>query len=201
MMDRRTIKLGGRLKSMSIASSANPASAGASADAAGAARSNALPSPTDGRDETSSADDGLLLRQCIGEFEKLIAKLRLRESTTIDSLAQATVELAVTLAERLMNEAIAADRQRLDCVVRDALERLQPARKVTISGHADDIALLQRQLNEDVPSVQADLAFRVEKGRMRGQLKIETEDLFVDFDPQRSLNELRERLLEETFAD
>ena len=52
-----------------------------------------------------------------------------------------------------------------------------------------------------MPAAQTTLSFRPDKACERGQLKIEADEWFVDFDTQRSLTELRDRLLEETFAN
>lgn len=151
----------------------------------------------------SDPAEAQVLRRLLTELGSVVEKLRGRESAAIDSTAQATVELAVALAERLVSAEVAADRQRLDRVVRDALERMQPARSITVRGHVDDLALLQRQIAEkgELPTPQTALTFRAEKACERGQLKIEADEWFVEFDTQRSLMELRDRLLEETFAN
>jgi flagellar biosynthesis/type III secretory pathway protein FliH len=147
--------------------------------------------------------DVLALRNMVAELGRVVEKLRTREQAKIESVAQTTVELAVALAERLVNAEIAADRQRLDRIVREALERIQPARAVTVRGHDDDLALLQHQIN-DQPEIAVGgnvFTFRPDKACERGQLKIEVDERFIDFDTQRSLMELRDRLLEETFAN
>jgi flagellar biosynthesis/type III secretory pathway protein FliH len=129
--------------------------------------------------------------------------LRTRERATIDDVAQTTVELSIALAERLVGAEIAADRQRLDLIVRDALERMQPTRTLTVWGHADDLAVMERQLAEhgELAEYRSALTFRAVKSGVRGVLKIEADDWFVQWDTQRSLTELRDRLLEETFAN
>ena len=144
----------------------------------------------------------LALRKMLAELGRVTEKLRAHQRAKIDDMAQTAVELGVALAERLVNTAISADRQRLDRIVRDALERMQPAKTITVRGHADDLALLQRQLAEhaELTAFQSALTFRADKACARGQLKIEADEWFVEWDTQRSLTELRDRLLEETFA-
>jgi flagellar biosynthesis/type III secretory pathway protein FliH len=147
--------------------------------------------------------DVLALRNMLADLGRVVEKLRTRERAAIDDVAQAAVELGIAVAERLVNGEIAADRQRLDRIVRDALERMTPARTLTVRGHADDLALLERQLTEqgELAASRSELTFRTEKACGRGQLKIEADEWFIEWDTQRSLTELRDRLLEETFAN
>ena len=124
----------------------------------------------------------------------MVEKLRTQQRADIEKVAQTTVELGVALAERLVNAEIACDCQRLDRIVRDALERMQPGRAIVVRGHADDLALLQGQLAEH-GEIGGALTFRAEKACERGQVKIEADEWFIEFDTQRSLTELRDRLL------
>jgi hypothetical protein len=201
-MHRRTVKLGGRLSGVAIApsgrlESAPPVAALSDVLAFPAPPAAALSEPVPDPVEV------LALRNVLAELSRVVEKLGTQEHATIEKVAQTTVELGVALAERLVNAEIAADRQRLDRVVRDALERMQPARTLTVRGHADDLALLQRQLAEhaELAGFPGEFTFRPEKVGARGQLKIEADEWFIEFDTQRSLAELRDRLLEETFTN
>jgi flagellar biosynthesis/type III secretory pathway protein FliH len=201
MMYRRTIKLGKPLAGLSIASSATSDSA----PRVPASRNGLSLAPPSHAAPVTSPDsaDVQVLRNLLAELGTAVEKLRAQENTMIDAVAQATVELAVALAERVLSAEIAADRQRLDRIVRDALERMQPARAITVRGHADDLDLLQRQIAEhdELRTARTVLTFRADKACERGQLKVEADEWFVEFDTQRSLTELRDRLQEETFAN
>ncbi len=197
-MQRKTIKLGGLLRGVVIAPSAKPLS-----PAPSEVLPFAKPPITEPAKPVPVADPAevLALRNMLAELGRVVEKLRTQDGAEIDKVAQTAVELGVALAERLVNAEIACDRQRLDRIVRDALERMAPARTITVRGHADDLALLQRQLTEQGESAAAMLTYRPEKTCERGQLKVEADEWFIDFDTQRSLTELRDRLLEESFAN
>src|ERR1700722_3522220 len=195
-MNRQKLKLGGRLSGVAIHPSAK-------LELAPPLPSDVLASPKPRVAEPiAPAPDPaelLALRKMLGELGRVTEKLRTQQRAKIDDVAQTTVELGVAMAERLVNTAIAADRQRLDRIVGDALERMEPAQAITVRGHADDLALLQRQLaeNAELAAFQSALTFRADKACERGQLKIEADEWFVEWDTQRSLTELRDRLLEE----
>jgi flagellar biosynthesis/type III secretory pathway protein FliH len=195
-MHRKTIKLGGLLRGVAIAPSAKPQVA-APSEVLPFAKPPA-PAPVEPA-PVADPIDLLATRKMLAELGRVVEKLRAQENGAIEKVAHTAVELGVALAERLVNTEIANDRQRLDRIVRDALERMTPARAITVRGHADDLALLQRQLAEQAEI--GTLTFRPEKTCERGQLKIEADEWFIEFDTQRSLTELRERLLEETFAN
>ena len=143
------------------------------------------------------------LRAMLAELGRVVETLRVRQRDTIAGVTEAAVELGVALAERLVSTEIAANRQRLDRIVRDTLERMQPAQTIAVRGHADDIALLQQQLNDhaELQPHRTMLTFRPERDGRRGVLKVEADEWFVEWDTQRSLADLRDALLEETFAD
>ena len=193
-MHRKTIKLGGLLRGIAIAPSAKaqlpePSEVLPFAKTPNPAPAEPVPDPA----------ELLATRNMLAELGRMVEKLRAHEHAAIEEIAHTAVELGVALAERLVNAEIVSDRQRLDRIVRDALERMTPARAITVRGHASDLALLQRQLAEQ-GEIGA-LTLRPEKACERGQVKIEADEWFIEFDTQRSLAELRERLLEETFAN
>ena len=195
-MHRHNVTFKGRLARVTLAASAAPIVA---------ASTPAVPPPpvVEPLPPAVPPVEVAALRTMLAELGRLAEKLRTQQRDAAADVAQTAVELAVALAERLVNAEIGADRQRLDRIVRDTLERMTPAPTVTVRGHPDDLALLQRQMNEHA-ELQAPgdlLTFRPEKGGSRGQLKIEADEWFVEWDTQRSVAELRDALLEETFAD
>ena len=136
-------------------------------------------------------------------LSRQVEELRGRRRQTIDEVAGLSVELGVTLAERLLGANIAANRQRLDRIVRQALDRLPPGPAVSVRGHPDDITLLKQQLaeEEDLQSGNEPLNFRHDSALARGHLRLEAGDYFVAWDTASCLAELRTALLAETLTD
>lgn len=149
------------------------------------------------------AHDMSAFRSLLQELTELAQKLKERQSLAFGEVAQMSVELAAAIAERLVGEAIAADRQRLDRIVLGALERMPSARTIVVRGHAADLALLERLMDEhlDLGACREILTLRPDENRARGQLSVEADDWFVEWDTPRSLAEMRAALLDETFTD
>lgn len=147
--------------------------------------------------------DTSVLRLLMENLKLIADSVRGQHRDMSVEIAQTAVELAVALAERVVQAEIAANRQRLDRIVSDALERMAPTAAILVRGNADDLALLERQLEEDVDLRQHRhlLSFHAEKDACRGELKLEADEWFVEWDTQRSLAELRESLSQEIFAD
>lgn len=197
-MHHRKVNLNGRLAGIALAQTGNDVAA------AIAPELREVPSfPERPAAALPPAKEVAVLRTTLAELQRLIDKLKTQQTMTVEDVAQTTVELAAVLAERLVNNEIAANRQRLDRIVRNALERMQPTRTVTIRGQADDLALLERQMQEHVEleTYRKLLTFRAETTYERGQLRLESDEWFIDWDTRRALAELRDALLEETFAD
>jgi flagellar biosynthesis/type III secretory pathway protein FliH len=147
--------------------------------------------------------ESAMLRNVLADLANLAQKIKTQEQRTLGEVAQMTVELAAALAERLVGAAIAADRQRLDRIVVSALEKMPSAHAVVVRGHPADLALLERLLTEqaDLTPHRELLTLRQDEGCVRGQLKLEADDWFIEWDTQRSLAEMRAALLDETFMD
>jgi flagellar biosynthesis/type III secretory pathway protein FliH len=169
----------------------------------GAERSFAPPQPrADEATARVAADAAAMqgLRDAIAELERNAQAHRARIAS---ELGQTSVELGVQIAERLLGTEIAANRQRLDQIVLSALERIQASRAIAIKAHPLDLQLLRQQLAEHaMPERSTELlAFHPDESCPRGRLKLETDELFIEWDTQRSLTEIRGVLLEETYSE
>ena len=80
---------------------------------------------------------------------------------------------------------------------------MQPARTVGVHGHPLDLALLERLLTDhaDLGRYRDMLTFRQDASCVRGQLRVDADDWFIEWDTARSLAEIRAALLDETFMD
>jgi len=140
------------------------------------------------------------LHDAIADFA---ASLKTQRTALAADISQASVELAVQIAERLLGIEIAANRQRLDQIVLTSLERIQASRAIAIKANPLDLDLLQKQLGENaVPDrYSALLNFQRDDSCPRGRLKLETDELFIEWDTARSLAEIRGVLLEEIYSE
>jgi flagellar biosynthesis/type III secretory pathway protein FliH len=147
--------------------------------------------------------DAQALRHLAAELTNVVQEMRARDRQALDEIARLSVEVGTALAERLLNTEIAANRQRLDRIVAMALERMPTSRSIAVHGHPDDLALLERQWAEHLdPTRYRDvLVLRPDEACQRGQIKLETDELFIAWNTQRCLAELRAALLEQTYMD
>jgi hypothetical protein len=147
--------------------------------------------------------DSPAIASLLAELTRLVKNVQTDDRRARAAAAQMSVELGVAIAGRLLNTAIAADRQRLDRIVLQILERQKATRPVTVHGHPDDLTLLERQLtaNPDAQRCRSLLSLRRDEACPRGQLKLETDEWFCAWDTERSIAELRAALLDETFVD
>jgi len=151
----------------------------------------------------AEARDAQVLRDLRAALERQMEELRGRRQQSISEIARLSVELAAALVEELVKAEIGADRQRLDRIVRGALERVPAAKAVTVRGHPDDIALLEQQVanHEDLQACRETLTLRPDGAVPRGRLTLEASDFFVEWDTSSCLAELRGALLEATLTD
>ncbi len=151
----------------------------------------------------AEAREAQALRDLLAALGHQVQELRGRRQQSIGEIARLSVELAAVLAEDLVKTEIGADRQRLDRIVRGALERVPTVKAVTVRGHPDDIALLEKQLanHEDLQACGEMLTLRPDGAVARGRLTLEASEFFVEWDTASCLTELRGALLEATHTD
>lgn len=140
-----------------------------------------------------------LLRSLTGALDGL-AK---RSQATRADIAELSVELGIAVAERLLASRIASDRQRLDRIVLAMLERVQSKQSIAIEANPADIAILKVQIQDspEFASILDSCTFTANGALERGRLKLETNEMFVEWDTRRCLAEMRTLLLDEAFMD
>jgi len=148
------------------------------------------------------SDDGVAWMHFQTELHAAIADVRSWRRDVGKDLARVGVTLATAIAERLLEAEIAADRQRLDRIVQRSLEQMQAAQAIVVRGHPDDLSLLRRQLDtHSLIGHSDDLVLRADATLQRGQLKIETDEWFLEWDTRRSASELHDLLQEAIVSD
>src|SRR5262245_22636690 len=131
------------------------------------------------------------LQGLAGDIAKLALAMQTRDRLAQSEAARVGVELGTAVAERLVGEALAANRQGLGRALLTALERMQPARQVVVRGHADDMKVLEKQLAEHagLERYRQLLVLQPDDDCERGQWKLEADDWFMEWDAARSLAE------------
>src|SRR5262249_44220530 len=79
------------------------------------------PTPPPAPPTPPRATDDQVMNQLANELSKLSHVFQARDCEAAGAIARAAVHLGVTVADRLLGEAVAVDRQRLDRTVRAAL--------------------------------------------------------------------------------
>ncbi|MBI1832652.1 MAG: hypothetical protein HYR84_14525 [Planctomycetes bacterium] len=168
-----------------------------------APKSHATYSPAPNASHAVHASDAKALGDMLTVLASVVNELRTLRQAMIGNLAEMSVELGVAIAERLVGDAIAMNRQRLDQVVLDAMQRMHPNTAITIEAHPADIALLQSQVEASpaLDTIRASLTFRPNPGRERGRVVVETGELFVEWDVRRCVSEMRAVLLDEVYME
>jgi hypothetical protein len=147
-------------------------------------------------------DDGITWKSFQTGLDAALADVRTWRRDVGSELARVSVTLATAIAERLLETEIAVNRQRLDRIVQRSLEQMQAAQAIVVRGHPDDLSLLRRQLDaHSLIGHSDDLVLRADATLKRGQLKIETDEWFLEWDTQRCVSELHELLQEAIVAD
>ena len=194
-MYRRTLKLPRRLTGIIHASSAVTCSPAVSAIPESKPVEQPLTVPP--------AADFRAVNSMLDSLAALIGKAKQQRSRTATEIAQQSVELGVAIAERLLGAAIALDRQRLDRMVAASLERLPATDSCVVRAHPDDVVLLRGQIdaNAACEKWRESLVLQPDETCERGRLILEAGDLFVDWDTQRGLAEMRTLLLDEILTE
>jgi len=186
-MQRHSIPMRGRLASVAYATSSE----------------TVAPVPMQAENPLAKPEnvDTQAVQQMLATLGRMVEEFHARQKRSAKDIAQMTVELAVAMAERLLKTHIDADRQRLDRIAQHALERASATESFTIRANPQDIALLERQLAEatDADAPRSALKLVGDATYARGQMKFEADDWLVEWDTARSLAELRNALLEETW--
>jgi flagellar biosynthesis/type III secretory pathway protein FliH len=121
--------------------------------------------------------------------------LHAREAESAERELDRLVEVARILAERLLGEALSLAPERIVALARQALAEARGARRVTIVGHPEDAARLERSLGE--LGLSADLTRIVaDPRRPRHNLRLETEIGTLDAELAPQLERLALKLRE-----
>ena len=125
-----------------------------------------------------------------------LAELRESQTARLRDWQRAAVELAATMAARLLHERVATGEFPIEARVGDMLAQLDKDAPVTIRLHPTDIALLESRLG-DAPLFpdRADARIIPDASLARGECRVESGDALLLSDVTRELQEIRDELL------
>jgi flagellar biosynthesis/type III secretory pathway protein FliH len=152
-------------------------------------------------DATKPSVDAESIAKLQAGLNAAVAEVRMTQEKTRNELAVAAASLSVEIAELLLHCEIARDRQRLDRILNAMLEQASAASGVVVRGHPDDLALLQKQLDEHtlIGAAGEELTFRADENASRGSLKLETADCLLEWNTPRYLADLKARLIHDIY--
>lgn len=107
------------------------------------------------------------------------------------------IELAITIATRLIHDKIAADDYRVEEMARQSISKLETNDPVTLRMHPLDVALLERRLGgQPLLGDDREVRFVADAAVGRGNCMAEAGPISVQAQLERQLAEIREHLLQ-----
>lgn len=165
----------------------------------------AVPVPsTDARDLATEQQQAELDEQWaavetfLGSVEEQLKEIEGRRRQALGELHQLAVELAVSIASRLVHDAIDADAFAVDKMVGQMLARFENTEPTEIRLHPDDLELLRRLVEGKPPPWANHSSYRLvaDAKLNRGDCRIESGDFGLLFGVDLQLSEIRHHLME-----
>jgi len=133
-----------------------------------------------------------------GSVEEQLKDVEDRRRQALGELQQLAVELAVSIASRLVHDTIDADAFAVDKMVGQMLARFENAEPTEIRLHPDDLQLLKRRVEGKPPPWANHSSYRLvaDAKLKRGDCRIESGDFGMLSRVDLQLSEIRHHLLE-----
>ncbi len=106
----------------------------------------AVPDPREAEFERRVREERSAIRGVLDALSAAARRVAEEDGARVAELRRAAVELAVTIATRLVHDRVAAGEFAVEAVVREAAELLGPRGPFTVRLHPDDLALLESRL-------------------------------------------------------
>lgn len=125
-----------------------------------------------------------------------VAKLRREEADRLREWQRAAIELAMTIATRLLHERIVSGEFPMEAKVREMASQLGEAGPVTIRLHPDDLEALTFRLGgKPLLPNKADPTLLPDASLARGECQVEGKEAMLLSDVTRELERIRDELL------
>ncbi|MEZ6101312.1 MAG: FliH/SctL family protein [Pirellulaceae bacterium] len=141
--------------------------------------------------DESLGDLLLQIRDAMNDLEE-------RRQNSLHELQVATIELAASIAGKVVGQKIENDEQQIVLLVSDALHHLTPEHNTTVRMNGDDLSLLKTQVGNTAPPWKdfCNLHFVVDTTLTRGTFRIDGEPFGLLMDVPAMLDTLRQHLME-----
>lgn len=142
------------------------------------------------------AADRARIEAVLAEVRSDVASLRKERAARVAELQRVAIELALTIASRLLHERIVSGDFPIDAKVRDMVAQLGEDAAVTVRLNPTDLALLKDRLGDDPLVPDRDAPKLVpDPALARGACQVEGRESMLLSDVARELQEIREDLL------
>jgi flagellar biosynthesis/type III secretory pathway protein FliH len=145
---------------------------------------------------------GQRLEQERDAIQQTLARLREAASEIVgqrdrrrDEWQRAAVELAVTLATRLVHDEVQGGRFAVENLVKSMVEQLPPGEPVRVALHPDDLALLQSRLGDRPLTEGKEVRLAADSTLGRADCRVEAGDVMLVSQLEVQLAEMRRELL------
>jgi flagellar biosynthesis/type III secretory pathway protein FliH len=140
--------------------------------------------------------DRTRIEEILGRLQDASAELRKDQTDRLREWQRAAVELAMTVATRLLHERVMSGDFPMEAKVRDMVSQLEDDAPITIRLNPADLQLLESRLGEEplLPG-RDDPRLIADPSLARGECRVEGKEAMLLSDVGRELQEIRDDLL------
>ena len=135
-----------------------------------------------------------LLTNITQQIKKELAQLRAAQIQAAESLQDATIELAMLVAEHVVQSKIDASEFDLGNIVGAAIQELLPAETISVYLHPEDVRLFSDSLAEEWATLRQEAELREDPALPRGTCRVANEQHALLSSPAIRLQNARESL-------
>jgi hypothetical protein len=140
--------------------------------------------------------DRARIDEVLGKLQSAGSELRKDQTERLQQWQRAAVELAMTIAARLLHERVASGEFPMEAKVRDMVQQLEGEAPVAIRLNPADLQLLKSRLgNEPLLLDQVDARLIPDASLARGDCRVEGKEAMLLSEISRELHEIRDELL------
>lgn len=138
------------------------------------------------------------IERVLNGLSQAAASFQQHEREYLQAMQKLALELAVTIASRILHDQIQAGDFPLEKIVRKLVERLESTHPVTVHLHPEDLSLLERRLGEGCAafSKNVEVHLAADPGLARGNCRARAGDVSVLAHVEKQLVDIRRELMQ-----